>query len=65
MMHRGLLLILIRKCVFLLTTFVLRSVWMNWHNLRQVCNLEELTNQSKLTCGLASTQWTRSQVETC
>jgi hypothetical protein len=48
-----------RKCAFHLTTFVLKSVWANRHNSRQGFNLEELANQSKLTCGLASTQETR------
>jgi hypothetical protein len=59
MMHRGLLQILRRKRTFHLTTFVLRSVWTNQHNSRQGCNLDELTNQSNLTHGLASTQGIR------
>jgi hypothetical protein len=50
----GLLLILIRKCVFHLATFILRSTWMNRHNSRQGCNLDELINQSEQTHGLAS-----------
>jgi hypothetical protein len=39
--------------------FVLRSTWANWHNSRQVWNLDELTNQLELTCSLAPTQGTR------
>jgi hypothetical protein len=50
---------------FHLANLVLRSVWMNRHNSRQDCNFEELANQLKLTRGLASTQWIRSQVEAC
>jgi hypothetical protein len=51
--------ILRRKCTFHLTTFVLRSVWMNRYNSGQGCNLDELSNQSKLTHDLASAQGTR------
>jgi hypothetical protein len=45
--------------MFHLVTFVLRSVWMNRYNLRQGCNLDELTNQSDLTHGLALTHGIR------
>jgi hypothetical protein len=41
---QGSLLILMRECAFHLITFVLRSAWMNRHNSRQGCNLDELIN---------------------
>jgi hypothetical protein len=54
-----------RKWTFHLTTLVLRSVWMNQHNSRQDCNLDELVNQLKLTHVLASAQETRDHKKTC
>jgi hypothetical protein len=53
------LLIPMIECAFDLATFVLRSTWANRHNSIQGFNLEELANQSKLACGLASTKETR------
>jgi hypothetical protein len=50
--------ILRRKCAFHLAIFILRGTWANRHNSRQGCNLDELTNQSKLTRDLASAQET-------
>jgi hypothetical protein len=52
----GLLQILMMKCAFHLASFVLRSVWVNRHNSRQGCHLDELVNQSELTHDLAPTQ---------
>jgi hypothetical protein len=37
----------------------------NRHNSRQGCNLNELTNQSKLIRDLASAQKTRGHEKTC
>jgi hypothetical protein len=48
------LLILMRECTFHLTTFVLRNAWANRHYSRHGFILEELANQSILTCGIAS-----------
>jgi hypothetical protein len=31
---------------FLFCNIGLRNAWMNWHNSRQHCNLEELINQA-------------------
>jgi hypothetical protein len=45
-----------REHAFHHANFILRNAWMNRHNSRQDYNLEELTNQSKLTHDLASTQ---------
>jgi hypothetical protein len=59
------LIILMRKWAFHLTTFILRSTWVSWHNSGQGCNLDELANQSEPTHGLASTQRIRSHVKAC
>jgi hypothetical protein len=40
------------KCAYHLANLVLRSAWVNRHNLRQNYNLEELINQLELTRGL-------------
>jgi hypothetical protein len=44
---------------------ILRSVWTNRHNSRHVCNLEELINQSKLTCDLPSNTRNQELMRVC
>jgi hypothetical protein len=54
-----------RKCAFQLATLVLRGAWVNRHNSRQGCNLDELVNQSEPTRNLASAQGTKGHEKTC